>query len=137
MKKVCSKLVLNIVYIIQLHRKCTMLNSTLTGPVVTFHKYSYNCNGSINVGRLVLLYIPKTSWSFYSTFGAWCNACCKKKSLRLAVFLSKANILGVWWVRTGNSERLMWENDTLRCSVLDMMTLCSYVWFLRTGRNKQ
>lgn len=45
-------------YIIQLHRKYT-LNSTLIGPVVTFHKYSYNRNGSVNIGRLVLLYIPK------------------------------------------------------------------------------
>jgi len=58
MKILFSELFLNIVYIIQLHRKYT-LNSTLIGPVVTFHKYSYNRNGSVNIGRLVLLYIPK------------------------------------------------------------------------------
>jgi hypothetical protein len=47
----------------------------------------------------------------------------KKKSLRLTVFLSKANILGILQVRTGNSYGLMWENYTLRCSELDIMTL--------------
>ena len=102
---------INILYIIQSRRKCTMLNSTLTWCLVTFLKYSYHSDGSISIGRLVLLYIPKTSRSFYSTFDAWCNACCKKNITLLNCFFSWEQIfwefcglglgtLNIWWGKT-------------------------------------
>jgi hypothetical protein len=69
---------------------------------MTFHKYIYNCNGSISIRRSVLLYVAKKLHYFN-------------------IFFSKIVILRMLWVRTGYSVHLMWKNDSLSLSVLDVM----------------
>jgi len=55
------------------------------------------------------------------------SLCYKNVILTYAVLLETI-IMGILCIRTKNSEHLTWENDTLRNSMSDIMTL--FTWAL-------
>lgn len=64
----------------------------------------------------------------YFTFHKW--------HVAVTVFSSDIIVLGIMWVRTKNSERLIESYNTLRNDALDTFMHCSCGWIFRTKRNE-